>query len=246
MHYSTETFCTAKFEDMARESKIYHRSPQIGHLLQEILAYWRADDATHHLIAQGILLRLFAEMKRLKGTGIGREEFIDVPFSQTCSFGTVIATIEKMFGNPQLRISDIARTLAVSQSYLYKLFRKQANCGPKRYILQHRIQRAMELLMVGRRSISAVARETGFPDVYSFSRAFKRLTGFPPSAYRDALRHGPAVEQRIAIGSHGGSQRSVELLADYTSGLRNKSNQKANSRRSDARQGNSRSNMHTR
>ena len=54
-----------------------------------------------------------------------------------------------------------------------------------------RRSRALELLVNGRRSFAEVAAETGFSDVRSFRRAFKRWTGITPSDL-------PTVEARHA------------------------------------------------
>ena len=47
---------------------------------------------------------------------------------------------------------------------------------------------ALQLLDDPGRPLADIAAETGFRDLASFSRAFKRWTGKPPGAYRDGLR----------------------------------------------------------
>ena len=192
-HFSVSASSVAKFEQMNRHSMIIPESPKIGSWLEEMESYWRGDDPTRQMVSQGLLLRLFTHLETLEGIIIKRKEFNNVPFSEYKTFYQVIETVERLYRNKRVRVSDIAKANFISQSYLYKLFKKHIGCGPKRYLQQHRIDRAVELLQLGRRSISTIAQDTGFPDVYSFSRAFKRLTGHPPSSY---LHVGPGWLER--------------------------------------------------
>jgi AraC-like DNA-binding protein len=52
--------------------------------------------------------------------------------------------------------------------------------------------RALELMAGAGRSITDIAKQTGFSDVRAFSRAFKRWTGRPPSALHTEV-HAPRV-----------------------------------------------------
>jgi len=47
-----------------------------------------------------------------------------------------------------------------------------------------RLDRAAQLLLTTELQVSECAAECGYADVYHFSRAFKRVFGSPPSAYR--------------------------------------------------------------
>ncbi len=71
----------------------------------------------------------------------------------------------------------------LSYDYFKELFIKQYGVSPVKYITALRIEKAKELLITGRYTISQIAMECGFDNVYYFSTVFKKHTGTPPSKY---------------------------------------------------------------
>ena len=69
-------------------------------------------------------------------------------------------------------------------------FKKHYGKTPSRVITDLRIQKAKELLSATDCSISQIAEDCGFDNVYYFSNAFKKETGMTPSAYRKLNRGG--------------------------------------------------------
>ena len=66
------------------------------------------------------------------------------------------------------------------------------------YILDIRMQRATQMLRYTNKSIADIAAKTGFPDIYYFSRAFKREMNVSPSEYREQYRK-EGNEHRIGV-----------------------------------------------
>ena len=58
------------------------------------------------------------------------------------------------------------------------------------YIISYRIKEARKLLAKDI-SVSETALQTGFSDVKTFSRSFKKNTGAPPSVYRESENYEP-------------------------------------------------------
>lgn len=81
-----------------------------------------------------------------------------------------------------LSLGDVARAVRVSPNYLTSLFRAETGTPLGRFILVERIARAQKKLSSPDASVKAVALELGFADPFSFSRAFKRVTGRAPRA----------------------------------------------------------------
>ena len=77
----------------------------------------------------------------------------------------------------------VAKVCGISEVYLRKLFVKQLNTTPMRYLSEIRLQRAKQLLSEGILKISSVSEECGFQSAYNFSRFFKEKTGLSPSEY---------------------------------------------------------------
>ena len=72
----------------------------------------------------------------------------------------------------------------LSYSYFKKLFIDKYGCPPVKYITKLKINRACELLMTGKFSISEIANLCGFENVYYFSNVFKKHTGVSPKNYK--------------------------------------------------------------
>ncbi len=57
-----------------------------------------------------------------------------------------------------------------------------------RYLAQWRMQLAARLLADSTAKVSAVALDVGYHSEAAFSRAFKKMMGVPPSAWRQGMR----------------------------------------------------------
>ena len=96
--------------------------------------------------------------------------------------------IEKNLSNPELSNEVIADELKISEVYLRKLFATHLGTSPKQYILDMRIQKAMELLVESPLSVTDISHECGFSSVYHFCRAFKQRASLTPTQYAEKNR----------------------------------------------------------
>ncbi len=67
--------------------------------------------------------------------------------------------------------------------YLNRQFKKWTGQTVFQYLNTIRIERAKQLLATGYYSVQETARQTGFRDVYYFSRVFKKFTGTTPGKW---------------------------------------------------------------
>ena len=82
-----------------------------------------------------------------------------------------------------ISIDDVAKSVGVSRSHLYRVFMSNVGKSPIDYLTEYRINEACKLLQDGSLSIAEVAISVGFFDQFYFSRVFKRAKGVPPSKY---------------------------------------------------------------
>jgi AraC-like DNA-binding protein len=80
-------------------------------------------------------------------------------------------------------IKDIASSVGISRSHLYRLFMQHISIPPNEYLMRYRIGKACELLENNNLSVGEVAYSAGFSDQLYFSRVFKKCMGMPPSRY---------------------------------------------------------------
>ncbi|MEF3305587.1 AraC family transcriptional regulator [Paenibacillus sp. GYB003] len=83
-------------------------------------------------------------------------------------------------GGRAVTVSELAEELSYTRSHLSKKFRAIAGESLKAYIDRLRVQKAEELLKYREDSISEIAADLGFGDLFSFSRFVKKHTGASP------------------------------------------------------------------
>ena len=64
-----------------------------------------------------------------------------------------------------------------------KVFRDAYGVSPKQYLTQLRMERARELILSNRYTVSQIAQMTGYGEIYHFSKAFKQENGVTPTEY---------------------------------------------------------------
>lgn len=82
----------------------------------------------------------------------------------------------------KLKVSDIARHLYVSESYIRTVFKKYSDISLQNYILKTKIQEAQLLLQRGM-PVGEVAKILSFYDTTHFLKTFKKYTGLSSSEY---------------------------------------------------------------
>ena len=77
----------------------------------------------------------------------------------------------------------LASLCGISTVYFRKSFEAVYGISPIRYLHEHRIQRAKDILKSDYDSISQVAESVGYGSVFHFSKMFKLYTGMSPTKY---------------------------------------------------------------
>ena len=77
-------------------------------------------------------------------------------------------------------VGEIADAVFVTESYLFKLFKKELRKGPKKYLTDKRLLAAQQLIRLGEKP-TAVFDRCGFNDYTSFYRGYVEYFGHSPS-----------------------------------------------------------------
>ncbi|HLR26305.1 MAG TPA: AraC family transcriptional regulator [Fodinibius sp.] len=96
--------------------------------------------------------------------------------------GRVIVYIEEHLSE-QLSLEKLAEEAHLNKYQLIRLFRKEQNTTPWKFLIGKRIDKAKEMLEKGI-APGQIAVETGFYDQPHFSRSFREETGRTPKEYQ--------------------------------------------------------------
>ena len=127
-----------------------------------------------------------------------RENVESKPHSTSSSSQYVLNAIKYIQFNysHDISIDDVAKSVGVSRSHLYRVFMLNVGQSPIDYLTEYRINEACKLLRTGSLSIAEVAISVGFFDQFYFSRVFKRAKGVPPSKYLAAQTDASAPDDK--------------------------------------------------
>jgi AraC-like DNA-binding protein len=98
-------------------------------------------------------------------------------------------------------VAELAAQSHVSRSVFAERFKSIIGIPPQRYAREVRMRIASHWIIHDKISIDTVALRLGYASQAAFSRAFKRINGYPPGA----MRQRPARQRGIASITHPGS-----------------------------------------
>ena len=80
-------------------------------------------------------------------------------------------------------VDEIAKHCNLSVYYFFRAFKQAFGITPYQYILKKKLQHAMSLINRNRYSLTEIAIASGFSDIFTFSKAFKKQVGSSPLKY---------------------------------------------------------------
>ncbi|MBB6675176.1 AraC family transcriptional regulator [Cohnella nanjingensis] len=83
-----------------------------------------------------------------------------------------------------ITVQQVAAFAGVHRSYLTHVFADQVGMPPLKYLQKIRMEKAMRLLRESDATITEIALSLGYPNLYSFTRAFKIYFKIPPLTVR--------------------------------------------------------------
>ena len=136
-----------------------------------------------------LLSELFFSLRTFSGDGLATEGAKLSPL-----ISEFLGYVNRHLCSP-LDIGQIAGRLYVSESYLFRLFKKELHQTPQKYIREKRLMLARKMLAEGERP-TAVCIRCGFSDYTTFYRNYVAFFGCPPSKREtDGGKTGSLVEK---------------------------------------------------
>lgn len=107
-------------------------------------------------------------------------------YKQYREHADIIDYVESHLQN-KIGVADLARRSSLSVSRFHRVFKAATGRAPGEYIIERRVRKAQILMATTYLSLTEIAEQTGFPNVYYFSRIFKQYSGLTPAAHRRLL-----------------------------------------------------------
>lgn len=182
------------------------RAPRLTALLEEIETELREREAEYPLRVRSLLDGIAVELIRRHG--------YSAPQSAPSREGAALCRrvsrlLDSRYAEP-LTLASLAAEAGVSPPYLSSLFHAVCGISLWDYLLARRIEAAARLLTDGvSRTVLETALLCGFNNTANFNKAFRKITGVTPRAYRalgDPSFFGTGVENWS-----NGAEVSVDL-----------------------------------
>ncbi|PZM08028.1 AraC family transcriptional regulator [Rhizobium tubonense] len=149
-------------------------------LAQALLPALQNPEKSSKLFLEQIVLALLTHLMQTYG-GVyfpTRKKGLLAPWQQRCSTELLATHMES-----QVSISELAQACELSRSYFVKAFKETFGRTPHRWLLEHRISCAKDLLRTNA-PIVEVAISCGFADQSHLTRVFSDFTGVSPGTWR--------------------------------------------------------------
>ena len=155
-----------------------HRVHHVENKINKILSAYVKKVIYYELEISGIFCQVILECLRcMKFNALNRRDSV---------YESVLNYIHENFGE-HLTNKKIAEAFGYNQNYMSDLIKISTGIPLHKYLLNVRIERAIEMLEAGGRGVGEIADACGFYDIYHFSKAFKAATGTSPSKYKKGI-----------------------------------------------------------
>jgi AraC-like DNA-binding protein len=110
----------------------------------------------------------------------------DKPSTRQELFRRILIATAYIHDNYSMKMSveELAHLVQMSPFHFMRVFRQVMNTSVHQYILHIRLEQAMSMVKSGKQSLAAIAQFTGFPDLPSFCKAFRKKFGCTPGKAR--------------------------------------------------------------
>ncbi|MBP5473807.1 MAG: AraC family transcriptional regulator, partial [Bacteroidales bacterium] len=109
---------------------------------------------------------------------------------------------EKLFLNPMLKLSDLAKNVNVPESYLSKIINYYEKKNFYDFVGYYRVEEFLRLISLydnEKYSMYYLAFEAGFNSKSTFNNVFRRIKGMSPSEYIKMNKKGPNSSARTTF-----------------------------------------------
>ncbi|MEE1280533.1 MAG: AraC family transcriptional regulator [Oscillospiraceae bacterium] len=167
---------TLPFETLCSDGIVYNYEKQFKQALNGFLS----KTPGYMAMCNGIILLILGQL-------YNEHNLIETDLSKMKRIEKAIEYLKQNYGNSDLKISNLADIVNMSEKHFRRMFLDVYKKTPYLFLQEFRINKAEILLLNTTKSISDIALQCGFSDVYSFSHSFKKHIGISPIKYRNTF-----------------------------------------------------------
>lgn len=188
--YSWVGFQGLKAESFLNKAGIYRESPfftyktdnKLKDCLGNMISEARLNTSSELMLLGHLYIFLSLLIKNNQKTSSYETKFLN----QEKYVKRVIEFISKNYSG-KISISEIASIIGLDRSYLYVIFKKIMKISPQEFLINYRIERAIDLMQNPDLTIGDISRSVGYEDPLQFSKIFKKVKGISPNQFRQKL-----------------------------------------------------------
>ncbi len=142
----------------------------------KIYNLWSAKKEGYYAKCMSVFYEIIAALQK--------QNTMYLPSSQAKKLDLAHEYMIENFKNKEFDYGALCACTGMSYSYFKELFIARYGMPPVKYLTHLRLEYAKELLITGRYSVSEIAEQCGFENVYYFSSVFKKNIGVSPKNYK--------------------------------------------------------------
>ena len=142
-----------------------------------ILSLWNNREAGYMVYCRELLYRILGNM-------LQNMVLYKTVHHQHSRIKKAVAYINNHYMD-NISIDDLAQLCNLSAKQLSRYFVKLYNKTPHKFLMDVRFKAAVSFLQNTEISVKEIAERTGYENVYSFHKAFKKIYGVPPGKFPD-------------------------------------------------------------
>ncbi len=156
---------------------------RVAKLIQDMWQEMQERQLYYELVVKIKLQMIFTEIMRYFDYVDREKARTPFPKQSIEQINKVLQYIDEHLGE-DIKLSQLAEVAQISPGYLSELFKRFNGLPPVAYIVNKRVRTAIELIRTTDRSLTDIAMDCGFNNNANFYKAFKKVTGRTPLAYR--------------------------------------------------------------
>lgn len=157
------------------------QTEQLVMIIQDIIAHHTLS-YSHELYIQGKLFEFFSYLAQS-----AQIEYHTEVSSENIYVSKTIEYIQRNYQNP-ISVNEMSDYIGLHRSYLSSLFQQHIHMSPQQFLMSFRMTKAKVMLEESEHPISFISYSCGYANQLGFAKAFHKLSGMSPSAYRKIKR----------------------------------------------------------